>query len=105
MCVPAAAPAPVVVTGVPVRSGRCGEVVSINCSASVVDNFVTRPVFTWRGPGGIVENDETLDSNLTSPGEYTCEACVTVESVGINNCSDTTVTITSQGGCVLSLWW
>ena len=44
VCVPAAAPAPVVVTGVPMRSGQCGEVVSVTCSASVQDNFVTRPV-------------------------------------------------------------
>ena len=101
VCVPAAAPAPVVVTGVPVRSGRCGEVVSITCSASVPDNFVTRPMITWRGPGG-PDNDDTLDTGFSSPplsGEYTCEACVTVESVGIDNCSDTTVTIHFRGGC------
>ncbi len=58
-------PPPDVLTGVPVREERCGQVSSITCTASVIDNFVATPTFMWRGPGGdIVDSDNIL--NLTS---------------------------------------
>ena len=106
ICLFAAAPAPQVDSGVPVRRERCGEVVSITCSASVLDNFVARPVIAWYGSEGQTVNDETLDTSLTSPGEYTCVACVTVETVGIVDlCSNTSVGITSEGVCMCVHAW
>ena len=94
-----------VVTGVPVRSGQCGEVVSINCSASVLGSFVTGPVITWQeSDGQTVDYDETLDTGLMSSGLYTCLACVTVERVGIEDlCSNITVNISSGGVCVCTV--
>ena len=74
--------------------------VSITCFAIVLDTFVTRPVIIWQGPGGQAVDNETLQNGLTSPGEYSCLACVTVESVNIrNHCSTTSVSISYEGEC------
>ncbi|XP_064386134.1 mucin-2-like isoform X4 [Halichondria panicea] len=91
-----AAPPPDVLTGVPVRVGRCGQVSSITCTASVIDNFVATPTFMWRGPGGdIVDSDNILNSpSVMTGGEYTCMACVNVPQVNITNlCTNSTITI------------
>ncbi|XP_064386138.1 mucin-2-like isoform X3 [Halichondria panicea] len=87
---------PEVLTGVPVREERCGQVSSITCTASVIDNFVATPTFMWRGPGGdIVDSDNILNlPSVMTGGEYTCMACVNVPQVNITNlCTNSTITI------------
>ena len=90
------APPPEVLTGVPVREERCGQVSSITCTASVIDNFVATPTFMWRGPGGdIVDSDNILNlASVMTGGEYTCMACVNVPQVNIIDlCTNSTITI------------
>ena len=102
---PSAAPPPDVLTGVPVRVGRCGQVSSITCTASVIDNFVATPTFMWRGPGGdIVDSDNILNSpSVMTGGEYTCMACVNVPQVNITNlCTNSTITIQDTSELLVS---
>ena len=73
-----------------------------------MDNFVVSPQITWLDPSNqIVGNQGVLNvqsgGNRIAAGTYTCMACVTVASVGINHlCSITTVPIifTGQSVCV-----
>ena len=88
-----------VVPSLPVRSERCGEVVSIRCSTtSMYSDFVTSPY--WLGPGGqTVDCDETLDGGLIFSREYTCEACVDVLLDALF-CGTTAVRVSFEGVCV-----
>lgn len=95
-CPPIEAPPVVVMSEVPTRVGRCTAVRSIQCTASVIDNFATQPVVMWLGPDGqVVDEDSLLNYDSSDgQGEFVCRACANVASVGIvDHCFTTSVSI------------
>ncbi len=97
-----ALPLPEVFTGVPEREGRCGRVSSVSCTASEIDNLAATPSFMWVGPDSVtLTSGDTLNlaaGSMLLYGEYMCVACVSVESVGINNiCGNSSISIQDSG--------
>ena len=74
------------------------------CSMSMIPNLVVQPTIEWLEPGGSVlssVNSSSLNITLnpvktSDAGQYTCQALVAVESVGVNVEGQNITTLTVQ---------
>ena len=81
-----------------------GSQYTLLCSISVVPNLIVQPTIEWLEPGGSVLsscNGTSLNIILnpvktSDAGQYTCQAIVAVESVGVNVEGESSTTLTIQ---------
>ena len=101
----------------------CGEVMTLNCTATQVENLFSPPTIVWVAPGGsevpTVESSnprmnpqtrELIFSDVTSNnrGQYTCRSVVNIPQAQIDDYTFGTSTVQANTDCkylLCTLWY